>query len=56
MLFELTDKKAWQHAFYQYFGMMCNAGHGKLHCSHFYIKNLLSQYGFIKEFNNVSFN
>ncbi len=40
-------------AFYHYFGMTCNAGHGKLHSSHFYIETLLSEYGFIKEHENV---
>jgi len=42
-----------QYAFYHYFGMTCNAGHGKLHCSHFYIEDLLFQYGFVKEHENV---
>jgi len=40
-------------AFYHYFGLTCNAGHGKLHNSHFYIEKLLSEYGFIKEHENV---
>ena len=42
-----------QYSFYHYFGMTCNAGHGKLHCSHFYIEDLLLKYDFIKEHENV---
>ena len=42
-------------AFYHYFGMTCNAGHGKLYYSQLHIENLLSDYGFKKEHENVYF-
>jgi len=43
--------KRW--AFFHAFGMTCNARHGKLHSSVFYIEDLLFRHGFEKEHENV---
>lgn len=42
-----------KYAYFHYFGMSCYARQGKLHASEFYIENLLSQYGYIKEHENI---
>ena len=43
------------NAFFHFFGMSCYARHGKLHESQFYIENLLRNYSFVKEHENVYF-
>lgn len=40
-------------AFFHAFGMTCNAGHGKLHCSLSYIEQALTEFGYGKEHENV---
>lgn len=38
-----------QYSFYHYYGMKCNARHGKLFEKNFYIENLLKAFYFVKE-------
>lgn len=40
-------------AFFHAFGMTCNAGHGKLYCSQLQIEQVLQNYGYVKEHENV---
>lgn len=44
-----------EFAFYHYFGMTCNACHGKLYNKNFYIEKTLFEFGYKKEHENVYF-
>ena len=46
-------KIQYKFAFFHAFGMTANAGHGKLYCGLSYIEQVLNEYGYFKEHENV---